>query len=172
MNETKNLRLRLTDDNSSFLTQVNKKTNIPKNKIINIVLSETRREEIEQLEFIDDETPTAIKFNITATEKNFLKNEMEKSGAGNITNEIKYRLLNTINKNVFFTSNELVNFTKASYELNMIGRNLNQLVKKLNQKEELVDTQDIKDTVKEIDSKIKEMSKEFKQVITNTNDRF
>lgn len=173
MQNNNHLRIRLTDDNNKLLNEINKKTKMQKNKIINLVLSEICQEELELLDYIYDERLTVIKFSITETEKFFLKKQMQESGANNLTHEIKYRLLNTIYKNTFFTSNEVKEFIKTRYELSMIGRNLNQLVKKINVKGELgTELFDIRNTVEEINKKTQIISKELEKYITFTNKRF
>lgn len=167
------IKLRLTDKNENLLNKLNGKTKIPITKIINIALSELETKGIDLLEENEDKKLTIIKFRITESEKKFLQDESLKSGAEKITTEIKFRLLNSINKNKFFTSNELKEFIKTRYELNMIGRNLNQLVKKLNSKEEsIIESEDIKEIVVEINLKLKKFSKLLEEFIIHTNHRF
>jgi len=173
MKNNNHLRIRLTDSNDKLLNDINKKTKMQKNKIINIVLSEIEREELELLTYKYDKKLTTIKFNITKTEKEFLKKQMIKSGANNLTHEIKYRLLNSIYKNKFFTSNELTEFIKTRYELSMIGRNLNQLLKIIYTKKELnIDAKEIRLMIINVNNELKEMSYKLATFIKFTNNRF
>lgn len=168
----KEFLIRLEKYNYEYLKELNLKTKIPINKILNTIISNMDRNVLELLEYKNENTDKEVRFRITESERNFLENESKLNGNDSITNEIKFRILNTIYKNKFFTINEKNEFIKTRYELNSIGRNLNQLVKKIHKKEIGIDDNELKEVIKSINKKSIELSNELEKYIIHTNKRF
>lgn len=172
-NDNINFRTRLTEDNYKILKRFSEKNKVPMNRIINILISSMDTEfEFMQTDILN-EIETEIRFKITESEKEFLQAQALKSGANSLSAEIKYRLLNTIYKNKYFTNNEMKDFVKSRYEINMVGLNLNQLLKQIYTKDDYkLDKDELKKLILDIASKIEEHNKELAKVLTYTNDRF
>ncbi len=102
-----------------------------------------------------------------------MKNEAQKDGINHVNNEIKYRLLNTIYRNKYFTNIELSNFINTRTEVNIVGRNLNQLLKLLHTKSNLnVNEETFKNMIKDLDNKIKNITLELEDIILKSKDRY
>lgn len=165
--------LSINVDKFEKVKKISKLTKLPINAVIEIIISEIDRE-FEYLEkFNYNENEIQIKFRITESEKEFLEEQSLKSGANSLSAEIKYRLLNTIYKNKFFTNNEMKEFIKSRYEINMIGRNLNQLLKQIYTKDDYkLDKDEIKNLIYDIDKKINKHSDDLRELEKFTDNRF
>ncbi|MBS9782724.1 MAG: hypothetical protein KGV43_02845 [Arcobacter sp.] len=167
----KNINLRLSEENFRKLNNIKKKTNISRTELINILISKLD----DNNEFLDNEVyseeNTIIKIKLTQTEKEYLQNQSEKSGATSLTNEVKFRLLNTIYKNQFFTNNEMKELSKIIFELNKIGVNINQILKR-SIKENIIDSQDLLAVLNDLKASIKNTQNEFYSFIKHTTNRF
>ncbi len=168
---SKNINLRLDDNNDKKLDEIKKKTNISKTEIINILISKLDESD----DFIDNEQvpkeDTIIKIKLTQSEKKYFLNQSNKSGANSLTSEVKFRLLNSIYKNKFFTNNELKELSKNTYELNKIGININQILKR-SIKENLIDNQELLKVLEDLKVSIKNTQDEFYNFIKYTTNRF
>lgn len=169
----KNIKLKLDDKNVEILEKIKDNSKVPITRIINILISSMDMD----IDFINNtfsnEKETVLKVKITESEKEFLQAQALKSGANSLSAEIKYRLLNTIYKNKYFTNNEMKDFVKSRYEINMVGLNLNQLLKQIYTKDDYkLDKDELKKLILDVASKIEEHNKELAKVLTYTNDRF
>lgn len=92
---------------------------------------------------------------LTKEEKEKIKENMERSGQGTLTNYIRLMALNGVVVNINFSDlkEALVETGQYVTELNMIGNNINQIAHKLNQTD-LVETEDVQYLVSEF-AKIK-----------------
>lgn len=169
----KNINLKLDDKNVEMLEKMSSNSKVPITRIINILISSMDTEfEFMQSDIIN-EIETEIRFKITESEKEFLQSQALKSGANSLSAEIKYRLLNTIYKNKFFTNNEMKDFVKSRYEINMIGINLNQLLKQIYTKDDYkLDKDEIKNLIFDIEKKIDRHFEDLKELTKFTKNRF
>lgn len=169
----KNINLKLDDKNVEMLEKMSSNSKVPITRIINILISSMDTEfEFMQTDILN-EIETEIRFKITESEKEFLQAQALKSGANSLSAEIKYRLLNTIYKNKYFTNNEMKEFIKSRYEINMIGRNLNQLLKQIYTKDDYkLDKDEIKNLIYDIDKKINKHSDDLRELEKFTDNRF
>lgn len=169
----KNINLKLDDKNVEMLEKMSSNSKVPITRIINILISSMDTEfEFMQTDILN-EIETEIRFKITESEKEFLQSQALKSGANSLSAEIKYRLLNTIYKNKFFTNNEMKDFVKSRYEINMIGINLNQLLKQIYTKDDYkLDKDEIKNLIFDIEKKIDRHFEDLKELTKFTKNRF
>lgn len=131
MEKIKEYRVRISEDSYNFLNNLYNQTKIPKSKLLDIFINDIEKNLSDFLPEANSKKDTVIKINISESEKIFLQEQAKKSGASSLSSEIKYRLLNTIYKNKYFTNNEMKELINLKYELSMIGRNLNQFVRRL-----------------------------------------
>lgn len=172
----KNINLKLEDDNILILENISKKSKIPVTRIINMLISTLDNKS----EFLDNnltnfkvDENAEIKIYLTNSEKEFLINQASINGAKSLSAEVKYRLLNTIYKNKYFTNIELSNFIKTKGEINTVGRNLNQLLKLLHTKSNLSVNDDVfKNMVKDIDNNVKNISNDLRDIIEKSRSRY
>jgi hypothetical protein len=175
-NLAKNINLKLEDRNIEILNNISKKSKIPITRIINMLINTLD----DKSEFLDNnltnfkaDENTEIKIHLTNSEKEFLINQASLNGAKSLSAEVKYRLLNTIYKNKYFTNIELSNFIKTKGEINTIGRNLNQLLKLLHTKSNLtVNDEVFQNMVKDIDNNVKNISNELRDIIEKSRSRY
>lgn len=167
----KNINLKISKNNLKILENIKNNSKIPITRIINILISKFNT----NIDFLNnkiiDNEETVIKIKLTNNEKEFLKNEAEKSGSNTLTSEVKFRLLNTIYKNKYFTNNELIELSKNTYELNKIGVNINQILKKIN-KENNINNEELKNIINELKIKINDNNTTINEIVKFTKNRF
>lgn len=176
MQEVPKLTIRLSEDNHKILSNLKEETGLSINKIVNLLIAKQ-----EETSYINDlreyklgeNEKKEVRLKITEKEYDFLKNEAQKDGINHVNNEIKYRLLNTIYRNKYFTNIELSNFINTRTEVNIVGRNLNQLLKLLHTKSNLnVNEETFKNMIKDLDNKIKNITLELEDIILKSKDRY
>ncbi len=170
----KDIKLRLEDINYEILNKIKNKTNIPITRIINMVIKTLESDnEFINSKNISDMTETILKVKITKSEKDFLQEQAIKNGSSSLTSEVKYRLLNTIYREKYFTNIELSTFIRTKGEVNKVGINLNQLLKLLNKKSSLnVNEEILKNMISDINIKVSNLSNELENIIEKSRDRY
>lgn len=172
----KNINLKLEDDNIKILENISKNSKIPVTRIINMLISTLDNKS----EFMNNnlstnpiEEDSELRINLTVFEKEFLIKQASINQSKTLSAEIKYRILNTMYKNKYFTNMELSNFMILKREINTIGRNLNQLLKLLHTKSNLsVDDNVFKNMLNDININIKELSKSLENIIEQSKNRY
>lgn len=172
----KNINLKLEDDNIRILENISKNSKIPITRIINMLISTLdNKSEFMNNNLSDNpiEEDSELRINLTAFEKEFFIKQASINQSKSLSAEIKYRLLNTMYKNKYFTNMELSNFMVLKREINTIGRNLNQLLKLLHTKSNLsVDDNVFKNMLNDINMNIKELSKSLENIIEQSKSRY
>lgn len=164
--------MRLSENSHNFLDQLSNETKIPKSKLLDIFIKDLQSNFEECLPKVDNKKDTIIKINISESEKIFFQNQAKKSGANSVTSEIKYRLLNTIYKNKYFTNNEMKELVNLKYELSMIGGNLNQFLKRINLNNSVEASKNsIIELLPSIKNNIKKIQDEVQNIIKFTEQR-
>jgi hypothetical protein len=176
MLEVPKLTLRLSKDNHKILSDLKEETGLSINKIVNLLISKQNdtsyMKNLKNHKLGEDEKKE-VRLKITENEYDFLKNEAQKDGINHVNNEVKYRLLNTIYRNKYFTNIELSTFIKTKGEINTIGRNLNQLLKLLHTKSNLtVHDEVFKNMVSDIDNNVKNISNDLRDIIEKSRSRY
>lgn len=166
--------LRLSENNHNILCDLKKQTSLSINKIINFLISKQ-----DDTKYLDDfisngaDDKKEIRIKINSKEYEFLKKQAELDGLNHINSEVKYRLLNTIYRNKYFTNIELSNFMKTRTEVNAVGRNLNQLLRLLQTKSSLnINDEVFSNMIKDLDDKIKNITLELEDIILKSKDRY
>lgn len=165
-------RVALTPTNYEKLSKLSKEYKIPVTTLCNVIINEKigdKTELLKEFSFIDHEVE--VKFKINDSEKNYLLNSSKQTGTNSLTQEIRYRLLNSIHDKRFLTPKELESFIQLKSEINMIGKNINQLLKKINSKEE-PKIDDLKITMQELNIKLDETKEQIENSMKYTNSRF
>lgn len=176
MLEVPKLTLRLSKDNHKILSDLKEETGLSINKIVNLLIS--KQNDISYMKNLKnhklgEDEKKEVRLKITENEYEFLKNEAQKDGINHVNNEVKYRLLNTIYRNKYFTNIELSTFIKTKGEINTIGRNLNQLLKLLHTKSNLtVNDEVFKNMVSDIDNNVKNISNDLRDIIEKSRSRY
>lgn len=172
--------LNFSDEMDNKLQELKTILKMPINKIINNILKEKLenikeldKEYLEDYKTLDDGKEKEIRFFIKQKEFLFLEEQIKKSGNRSLTNEIRYRLINTIYKNKYFLPIELKELSNLNFQIKRIGININQLNKKINQKEVLIneDYKNLKNSLHEVNNKIDLVSKEIKNILQFANNR-
>lgn len=165
---------RLSENNLTILKDLSKKTGTTINKILNFIVS--KQNDTNYLDdYINDsnEDNKVVRIKINSKEYEFLKKQAELDGLNHINSEVKYRLLNTIYRNKYFTNIELSNFMKTRTEVNAVGRNLNQLLRLLQTKSSLnINDEVFSNMIKDLDDKIKNITLELEDIILKSKDRY
>lgn len=167
-------KIKYTERNYIRLQEISKDYKIPITKIVNMIINDKFNEEINLLsDNENDKNYEVSSFLISEKEKDFLIEESKKSGAISLVSEIKYRLLNTMYKNKFYTNNELTNLSKLRNEVNKIGNNFAYILKKINFKEE-ISKEEILNMSKDFDTlkeEIEDIKNEINEIIKLTKSR-
>lgn len=173
MEKTKiNAMVRVSEESNKKLDELSRNTRLPKSTIVDLLLHNIEPNREEYLSKIEGEIKIEIRFKISESEKTFLQEQAKKSGAKSLTSEIRYRLLNTIYKNKFFTPFELEEIGKLRYEINRIGRNINQILKRLNRATNLdVSKSEIEAIVFELVGKLEDVKASLDEAISHTKER-
>lgn len=172
------MSFRINEDNYKFLNDLKSDTNVSMNKLLNIILADVKEANYKSKKSNIDTALKAsntkeIRIDLTQEEYEYLQLQSKVSGLNSVTKEVKYRLLNTMYDNTYFTNLELRAFTKASTEVTIVGRNLNQLVKLLNTKNNKIkidETRFIK-LYEEINLRVSNLVNELKKIILQSKNR-
>lgn len=157
--------LNFSDEVDFKLQELKQELQMPINKIIYMVINEKledlsilKKEYIEDLKIENSNNEIEIRFRIKEKEKTFLEEQIKKTGNKSLTNEIRYRLINSIYKNKYFLPIELKYFQDLIYQLRKIGSNINQISTKLNSNKDFnnSDISIIKNSIDELNKKINE----------------
>ncbi|MCT7616468.1 plasmid mobilization relaxosome protein MobC [Aliarcobacter butzleri] len=122
---------------------------MPITTIINIILAEKLQDELDNIRKIEamhiavmmknqklneygTDAEKEIRFRVTNQERDYLITQAKLTGTGNLTSEIRYRLLKSIYRNPFFNPIELQEIRNISFQIRKIGLNINQVSKKAN----------------------------------------
>lgn len=180
-----NINLKLKLFIYSQLKELRKEYKIPITSIINMILAEKLQDELsnikkipaiqiskmiknQKLDTYEKEVDKEVRLKVTNKERDYLITQAKITGTGNLTNEIRYRLLKSIYKQAIFNPVELKEIKNLAYQLGMIGLNINCIFRKVNFKEELKndDYINLQNSVNDLNTKIdlivKELKKSFK----------
>lgn len=125
--------LNFTDSNYEKLLQLKRNYKIPVTSLVNIIINEKIGGKIELLsKYKFENEKSEIKFRINDSEKEYLLGSLKITGTNSLTQEIRYRLLNSIYKDKILNPNEFESLNKLKYEINKIGINIYQILKKIN----------------------------------------
>lgn len=161
-------KIKYTERNYIRLQEISKDYKIPITKIVNMIINDKFNEEINLLsDNENDKNYEVSSFLISEKEKDFLIEESKKSGAISLVSEIKYRLLNTMYKNKFYTNNELTNLSKLRNDVNKLGSNFAYILKKINFKDEVSKDEILKmaDDYKQLKIEIENIKNEINEII-------
>ncbi len=157
LKNTKQISVYINSNIDDKLEYILENKNISKSKLISILLSIAleKEEKIKLLEedILDNTKQHEYRIKINENEMKFLKENSILHGFSSITKEIKFRLLNTIYYNKFFSNIEMKELRSSLVQLKKIGRNIDEVLKLLHQH----DTYDfkinydiLKDTIDEV----------------------
>ncbi|OCR84628.1 hypothetical protein [Campylobacter fetus] len=176
------IHINIDDDKIEIIKKIKQETKISISQIINFLISKYSKENDDRKdknrELLDIknkkvESNKYIRINISNEEYQFLMQEAQKNGFNMTSKEIKYRLLNTIHNNKYFTSMELENFSQARSEINVVGRNLNRLLKLLHTRNIIkFDSKDFKKSIDNLNDKIDKLSDELGELLIRSNQRY
>ena len=125
--------LNFTDSNYEKLLQLKRNYKIQVTSLVNIIINEKIGSKIELLsKYKFENEKSEIKFRINDSEKEYLLGSLKITGTNSLTQEIRYRLLNSIYKDKILNPNEFESLNKLKYEINKIGINIYQILKKIN----------------------------------------
>ena len=162
-----NRNIKFSVENFERITKIKNDFKIPFTKIVNMIINDKFNDEINLLDDSEDNKTYEVSFLISEKEKNFLDDEAKKSGALSLASEIKYRLLNTMYKNKFYTNNELTNLSKLRNDVNKLGSNFAYILKKINFKDEVSKDEILKmaDDYKQLKIEIENIKNEINEII-------
>ena len=148
--------LNFTDSNYEKLLQLKRNYKIPVTSLVNIIINEKIGSKIELLsKYKFENEKSEIKFRINDSEKEYLLGSIKITGTNSLTQEIRYRLLNSIYKDKILNPNEFESLNKLKYEINKIGINIYQILKKINANTLLGNDMSIlKDNLEELEIKL------------------
>ena len=148
--------LNFTDSNYAKLLQLKRNYKIAVTSLVNIIISEKIGSKIELLsKYKFENEKSEIKFRINDSEKEYLLGSLKITGTNSLTQEIRYRLLNSIYKDKILNPNEFESLNKLKYEINKIGINIYQILKKINANTLLGNDMSIlKDNLEELEIKL------------------
>ena len=148
--------LNFTDSNYAKLLQLKRNYKIPITSLVNIIINEKIGGKIELLsKYKFENEKSEIKFRINDSEKEYLLGSLKITGTNSLTQEIRYRLLNSIYKDKILNPNEFESLNKLKYEINKIGINIYQILKKINANTLLGNDMSIlKDNLEELEIKL------------------
>lgn len=148
--------LNFTDSNYEKLLQLKRNYKIPVTSLVNIIINEKIGGKIELLsKYKFENEKSEIKFRINDSEKEYLLGSLKITGTNSLTQEIRYRLLNSIYKDKILNPNEFESLNKLKYEINKIGINIYQILKKINANTLLGNDMSIlKDNLEELEIKL------------------
>ena len=148
--------LNFTDSNYEKLLQLKRNYKIPVTSLVNIIINEKIGSKIELLsKYKFENEKSEIKFRINDSEKEYLLGSLKITGTNSLTQEIRYRLLNSIYKDKILNPNEFESLNKLKYEINKIGINIYQILKKINANTLLgSDMSILKDNLEELEIKL------------------
>jgi len=169
----KNYFVRISKESNEILNNLSDSRKISKSKLINILI---KKEVEKKIDFLSNEKKSKeviVKTRIRENEKDFLIEQAQKNGSKSLSSEIKYRLLNSMYKNIFFTPNEYKNLYAIRNELIFLGRNLNQILKRLNRVvNPEFDEKEMKENISLLDKKLNEVELFIQEYIRNYQKRF
>ena len=172
--------LNFSDEVDFKLQELKQELQMPINKIIYMVINEKledlnilKKEYIEDLKIENSNNEIEIRFRIKEKEKTFLEEQIKKTGNKSLTNEIRYRLINSIYKNKYFLPIELKYFQGLINHLRKIGNNINQISAKINSNKDLnnSDISIIKNSIYELNEKINETKYGLENILESNKKR-
>ncbi|PSM51304.1 hypothetical protein CBLAS_1046 [Campylobacter blaseri] len=126
------LTIRIKENIDEKISELSKNNNVTKNEIINIILLnffENKNEDLLDFNFFTLKNEHEYRIYLFDKEKEFLDKKRAEHGFSFITSEIKFRLLNTIYNDKFFTNIEMKSLNDAVNDINVLGRNINTILK-------------------------------------------
>ncbi|CUU79306.1 hypothetical protein GZ989_011115 (plasmid) [Campylobacter fetus] len=178
------ISINIDEQNFKTLNTIKGETKISISKIINFLISKYAvnnkdikikdNDDLLDIKKINLHEPIKqIRVRLTKQEYDFLSISAKKNGFNLTSKEIRYRLLNTINKNKYYTNLELEDFCKSRSEINTIGRNLNSLVKLLRTRNIIkFDDENFKKSIESLNTKIDNLSNELSEILIRSNQRY
>ena len=172
--------LNFSDEIDSKLQELKLELEMPINKIITMIINEKledlkilKKDYVEDLDLKGNQNESAIFFRIKENEKIFLEQQVKKTGTNSLTNEIRYRLLNSIYKNKYFLPFEIKEIQKLISNIGKTGINLNQISRKLNLNKELNknDFMILNNSINELKEEINSVKKELNNIIETVKNR-
>ncbi len=132
----KRIEIKIDDEKYEKFVEYKRKNSTNFNAIINAKIDEILESKVS--DFLDDKSENKkdhlIKIKLTTSEFNLLKNLARSHGFNSIAKEARFRILNTIYKNPFFTNIEMKELSNATTELENISTHLKAFVLTLKEK--------------------------------------
>ena len=126
----KRIEIKLDDEKYEKFVEYKKKNSTNFNAILNAKIDEILESKVS--DFLSDKSENKkdhlIKIKLTTSEFNLLKNLAKSHGFNSVAKEARFRILNTIYKNAFFTNSEMKELSNATTELENISTHLKAFV--------------------------------------------
>lgn len=134
----KKFKFNINDENLQFLENVSKDTHTPKSKILNTIIhsfiQNPQNQKNNKLDYVKEKTKEKnkeVRLFFTQNEFNLIKEAATKNNHSFVTQECRFRILNSIYNDKFSSGIELRQFILTTTAINRIGINLNQLNREL-----------------------------------------
>lgn len=131
----KKFKFNINDENLQFLENISKDTHTPKSKILNTIIhsfiEKPQNQKDNKLDYIKEKNKNRdkeVRLFFTQNEFNIIKESAAKNNHSFVTQECRFRILNSIYNDRFSSGIELRQFILTKTAIRQIGRNLNQLV--------------------------------------------
>lgn len=129
--EANRITLRLFKNIDKKLSKLSKEKNTSKNEMINILLAiilNNEENKLMKFDYFTNKKEHKYTIFLSNKEKEFLEKRAIEHGFNSVTSEIRYRLLNTIYDDKFFTNIEIQYLLQTLNDINKVGRNINSLL--------------------------------------------
>lgn len=137
----KKFKFSINDKNLEFLENISKETGAAKSKILNSLIDSfiqnPRNSETANLDYRKEKNERKnkeVRIFFTQNEYDILKENATKNNHSFVTQEVRFRILNSIYSDKFSNGVELRQFILTKTALNQLGRNLNQFNRELGKK--------------------------------------
>ena len=175
----KKFKFRLNDENLEFLENISKETGAPKSKILNSLIGSfienPQNSETINLDYTNEknqEKNKEVRIFFTQNEYDILKENASKNNHSFVTQEIRFRIFNSIYNDKFSNGIELRQFILTKTALNQLGRNLNQLNRELIKKNVVkIDEKFLETILQNILNKIDILIKNLDTLIKKSQDK-
>ncbi|WP_104722726.1 hypothetical protein [Helicobacter mesocricetorum] len=171
--------LTIETNNLEYLNKIKLETKSSINKIINYIIKVYAQNnnikknfELISNPINENKKMKEIRIKLTDDEFNLLKEISLSNAFRSASKQAKFTLINSLNKNKFFTNVELVEFIKVRTEINTIGKNIYQLLKVIRGKNLVkINDNNLKNTINDIKDKIDVLSDILGKIIEVNNQR-
>ncbi|NDJ28052.1 hypothetical protein DMB95_09315 [Campylobacter sp. MIT 12-8780] len=170
----------INEENLAFITNISKKTKTPKSKVVNKIISifinndkeNTPNKVLHYKQELYQAKTKQVKIFFTQNEYDFIKESAKKNGYSFLTQEVRYRIFNSIYNDKFSNSIELRQFILTKTSLNQMGRNINELNKILKQRSAVkVNIKNLEDTLQNIIYKIDQLTQNINTLVDKSEDK-